>query len=137
MQSWSHFEHGADVGVEGRGATVAAAFEQVALGLTGIITDPARVRHRDAVSLRCSAPDLELLLVEWLGALLYEMDARRMLFGRFAVHLDGTQLTATAWGEPLDLARHAPAVEVKGPTLTELGVSYQGDQWVARLVVDV
>ena len=36
---------------------------------------------------RCEAPDDELLLVDWLNALIYEMATRHMLFGRFAVSL--------------------------------------------------
>lgn len=40
---WEHFEHGADIGVRGIGATKASAFEQAALALTGVITDPQHV----------------------------------------------------------------------------------------------
>ncbi len=37
---WEHFEHSADIGVRGMGSTKAAAFEQAALALTGIVTPP-------------------------------------------------------------------------------------------------
>jgi SHS2 domain-containing protein len=33
----------------------------------------------------CQAPTDELLLVEWLNALIYEMAVRAMLFGDFAI----------------------------------------------------
>lgn len=39
------------------------------------------------VHLTCEAPDLELLFVEWLNAIIYEMAVRNMLFGRFLVEL--------------------------------------------------
>ena len=79
-----------------------------------------------------------MLLVDWLNALVYEMATRRMLFSRFEVRLDGTRLHATAWGEPVDVARHRPAVEVKGATYTQLKVARdeQGG-WLAQCVVDV
>lgn len=32
-----------------------------------------------------------------------------MLFSRFSVRIAGTQLTGMLWGEPVDVARHAPA----------------------------
>ena len=35
-------------------------------------------------------PDDELLLVDWLNALIYEMATRRMLFGRFDVTIEGS-----------------------------------------------
>ena len=135
---WEHFEHGADIGVRGRGPTREAAFEQAALALTGVLTDPARVQGRECVSLACEAPDDELLLVDWLNALVYEMAVRRCLFGRFRVRLAGRRLEAEAWGEPVDVATHAPAVEVKGATLTALrGVQEPDGGWVAQCVVDV
>ena len=113
-------------------------FEQLALALTGVMTDPAAVLPRRAVTIACEAATDDLLLVDWLNALVYEIATRRMLFGTFAVRLDGTRLTATAWGEPIDPARHEPAVEVKGATYTALRVGQRGDGvWRAECVVDV
>ena len=134
---WEHYEHGADIGVRGVGASKTEAFEQAALALTAVIADPAAVQQRERVALACEAPDDELLLAEWLNALVYEMATRRMLFSRFAVRLEGTLLTAEAWGEAVDAARHHPAVEVKGATYTTLRVAQEGDGWLAQTVVDV
>jgi tRNA nucleotidyltransferase (CCA-adding enzyme) len=136
--AWGHFVHGADIGVEGRGATPAAAFEQAALALTAVITDPACVEPRMAIPIECEAPDIELLLADWLNALVYEMATRRMLFARFEVRVEDGRVTATAWGEPVEVQRHHPAVEVKGATYTALAVR-QTDEgaWIARCVVDV
>jgi tRNA nucleotidyltransferase (CCA-adding enzyme) len=136
--SWEHFPHQADMGVRGIGPTKEAAFEHAALAMTAVITDPASVAPLQAVPIVCEAPDDELLLVDWLNALVYEMAMRKMLFNRFAVRINGHSLQATAWGEPVDVARHQPAVEVKGATYTELSVKQdrQG-RWVAQCVVDV
>ena len=136
--SWSHFSHEADIGLAGSGPTLNAAFEQMAMALTGAITDPALVRPVDRTMVHCEAPDTELLLVEWLNALVYEMAARGMLFGRFAVRIEGNRLDGTAWGEKISRKRHQPAVEVKGATYTGLSVRQQnGGEWTARCVVDV
>jgi SHS2 domain-containing protein len=136
--SWEHFEHEADVGVRGIGASPAQAFEQAALAMTAVIADPAGVAPRERVEIACRNPDLELLFTEWLNALVYEMATRHLLFGRFRVRLEGDALTAVAEGEPVEVARHHPAVEVKGATLTELKVARAADgSWVAQCVVDV
>lgn len=134
---WEHFEHGADIGVRGLGATKAAAFEQAALALTAVITDPGRVAAREPVQIHCEAPDDELLLADWLNAIVYEMAVRHMLFGRFEVVLDGHRLNALALGEPASVARHQPAVEVKGATYTALRVAPAEGGWLAQTVVDV
>lgn len=134
---WELFPHGADVGVRGWGATPAEAFEQAAHALTAIITH-ADVQPSAAVEVRCEAHDIELLLVEWLNAIIYEMAVRAMLFRRFAVTIDDGRLTGTLWGEPVDVERHAPACEPKGATYTALKVSTTADgRWSAACVVDV
>lgn len=136
--TWEHFPHEADVGLRGRGPTLAAAFEQVAVAMTAVVTDPAGVRAASEVALECEAQDPELLLIEWLNALVYEMATRRMLFGRYALSIDDGRLNATAWGEPVDVARHQPAAEVKGATYTALRVVQDADGWwTAECVVDV
>jgi SHS2 domain-containing protein len=134
---WEHYPHEADVGVRGRGATRAEAFAQAAIALTAAVTEVTCVAPRDAVEIRCAAPDDELLLVDWLNAVVYEMATRRMLFSRFEVDIAGGGLAATAWGEPVDALRHHPAVEVKGATYTTLRVAREGDGWLAQTVIDV
>jgi len=79
-----------------------------------------------------------VLLVDWLNALVYEMATRHMLFARFDVNIENHRLQAVAWGEPVDVARHRPAAEVKGASFCELAVRRQPDgQWIAQCIVDV
>ena len=135
--TWEHFAHDADIGVRGFGATTAEAFEQAALALTAVVT-AARVEPLRSVAIRCEAPDLELLFVDWLNVIIYEMAVRGMLFARFDVRIEGTALSATLWGEAVDVARHAPACEPKGATYTALRVARDADgRWSAGCVVDV
>jgi SHS2 domain-containing protein len=138
MASWEHFPHEADIGVRGRGESVAAAFEQAALALSAVVTEPDLIRNAKQVEITCEAPSLDVLLVDWLNAVIYEMTTRSMLFGFFQVKIDGLRLTGTASGEPVDRKRHEPVVEPKGATFTELGVSRDGEgRWVVQCVVDV
>ena len=138
IKRWEHFQHGADIGVRGSGTTLDSAFEQTAVALTAVITEPESVAPSTALTLHCEAPNPELLLVDWLNALVYEMANRRMLFSRFKVKLDGNELSAMVWGEEVDTGRHHPAVEVKGATYTELSVKQlESGVWIAQCVVDV
>jgi len=138
MNYWAHFPHEADVGIRGVGASKQEAFEQAAMALAAVVTDPQRIAPREEVTIACSAPDDELLLVDWLNALIYEMATRKMLFARFEVHLTGGRLNAKAWGEKVDVARHEPAVEPKGACYTELKVTQDAaGAWIAQCVVDV
>lgn len=135
---WEHFAHEADVGIRGFGRSPAEAFEQAALAMTAAITDPATVTPTEEVAIACAAPDLEMLLTDWLNALIYEMATRHMLFGRFAVEIADGRLEGRAWGEPLSIGKHAPSVELKGATYTSLRVAEERDGlWSAECVVDV
>lgn len=134
---WEHFGHDADIGVRGWGSTPAEAFEQAAHALTAVVTQ-ANVAARAEVEVSCSAPDLELLFVEWLNAIIYEMAVRRMLFGNFSVQVEKESLKGRLWGEGVDVARHAPAAEPKGATYTALKVAQGADGlWSAACIVDV
>lgn len=147
-EGWEHFEHGADIGVRGFGPTKAAAFEQASLALTAVMSDPDTIRPLAEVNISCTAPDDELLLADWLNAVVYEMATRGMLFGRFSVVfqdrgledrvLRDRRLQGAAWGEPVDPDIHDPAVEVKGATYTALRVAPTNNGgWMAQCVVDV
>lgn len=131
------FEHDADIGVRGRGATLAEAFANAGRALSAVVTDPGAVRETLAVELACEAGDPESLFYDWMNALVFEMATRWAVFARYEVRIDGGRLSATAFGEPVDVERHQPAVEVKGATWTALRVAQEAGGWLAQCVVDV
>ncbi len=135
---WEHFPHDADIGVRGFGVTPGEACEQAALAMMAAILDPATVRLEQTIEIALEAPSLELLLVDWLNALVYEMAERRMVFGAFEATVEKNRLMGRAVGESVSRERHAPAVEVKGATYTELAfVEDRPGLWRAQCVIDV
>jgi SHS2 domain-containing protein len=138
MARWEHFSHGSDIGVRGFGGSIEEAFEQAAVALTAIVADPSYIAPTEMVEVHCDATDLELLLVSWLNAVIYEMAVRTMLFRKFRVLTSGCSLTGTLLGEKADPERHQIAVEAKGATVTALRVEHdEQGQWVAQCVIDV
>jgi tRNA nucleotidyltransferase (CCA-adding enzyme) len=136
-RGWEHFAHGADVGVCGWGPSLAAAFEEAGAALSEAVTR-APIAPQTAVEIACQAPTNELLFVEWLNAIIYEMAVRRMIFGRYAVDIRDSSLQATAWGEVVEPKQHQPACEPKAATLTSLAVGKDREgTFKARCVVDV
>ena len=134
---WEHFEHQADIGIRGIGDTPEKAFEQAALAMCAIITDLSLIDPSDVIDITCEEPDQELLLVDWLNAIIFEMSTRKMLFSQFDISINNGRLTARARGEAVDVERHQPAVEIKGATYTELSVYERKGEWIAQCVVDV
>ena len=143
MPHWQHYEHEADIGIEGIGASKEEAFCQAGLALTAVVTDLETISPQTKVDIICEAPNEELLFVDWLNALIYEMANQKMLFSRFEVEIHPAKpgcvaIQACAWGERIDRIKHQPVVEIKGATYTTLRV-YEDDHhlWHAQTVVDV
>ena len=135
---WEHFHHQADIGIRGVGDTLENAFEEGAMALMAVICSPENVEPQEMIDIQCEVDEKDLLFADWINALIYEMDVRKMLFSRFEVCIDGHQLSGKAWGELIDPDKHELAVGVKAATFMELKV-YENDkhQWIAQCVVDV
>lgn len=135
---YDYFEHRADMGIEGCGSSMEEAFAQAARALFDLMLDIGQVRPQKRVSIRCRAHDREELLVEWLNELLSCADIEGLALGRFQVdRLGKNDLEGSAWGEPFDPRRHHPKTEVKAATYAMLFVGPEGDEQVARCVVDL
>jgi SHS2 domain-containing protein len=132
----AYFEHSADIGIQGRGATIERAFEEAARAMFAIMTDTDRLRRLERVEVAFDEEDEELALVTWLNALLAEARLQNLVLGWFELHRSGSSWSGAGWGEPWgsNLER---GVEVKGATLTMLSVCREDDHWTARCVVDV
>lgn len=141
--AWEHFEHGADVGVRGLGATPEEAFIQAAHALIALVAEQSgSVETQVEESFACEAGGLEELLVAFLNELIYLLGARQLVFGLFEVAIErrapgSWRLCGRAWGETYDPERHDSTVEPKGATYTALRVAEESGRWVAQCVVDV
>lgn len=134
---FSYFEHDADMGIVGRGATLERAFESAAEATFAIMAEPGSLRESLEVSLSFTEDDVEFALARWLNALLGSARERGAVFRRFALSREGSRWSGRAWGEPWreDMER---GTEVKGATLTMLSVRQtDGAGWEARCVIDV
>jgi SHS2 domain-containing protein len=135
--NYETFEHEADIGIRGFGKDREEAFQNAAIALFSVMVNIKKVEHKEQRSISVTAPNEELLLVEWLNSLLSLSDIERMVFSKFDVKISGTSLTGTAWVEALNRERHEPNVEVKGATYHLLSVTYHAGGYIAQCVVDV
>lgn len=135
---WEHFSHSSDIGIRGMGPSLETAFEQAALALIAVMTDPDKILTPTSVSINIESPNTEILLLDWLNELIFKISTHNIIFGKFSISIQGAHLTATASGEALSQRKHAPAVEIKGATMTELAVFKDiSGTWIAQCVLDV
>ena len=134
---WEHFAHQADIGIKATADSISKAFEDAALALTAIVTDPKKVDASECVEIECSAEEDELLFINWLSSIIYEMDVRKMLFSRFEVQIENLTVHAKIWGEKINQIKHSPAVEPKAVTYNQLSVKEENGKWTVQCVIDV
>ncbi len=141
MGGYRFLEHGADVAFEVRGETLEELFAQAAKAMYAAMLNVDRVRPRDSREVFVEAPDLILLLHDWLAELLYTTDTEGLVFSEFDVSISrgvkGYSLRGTARGEPVDPERHEAVTEIKAVTYHGLEVREEGGEWVARVILDV
>jgi SHS2 domain-containing protein len=134
--SYGYFEHDADIGIIGRGASPEEAFEGAAEAMFAIMADAGQIAQVAWIEFVFTEEDLELALVTWLNRLLAEARQRGLALGRFSLARADGQWHGEAWGAPWDSSM-VRGTEVKGATLTMLHVGQTDGAWEARCVVDV
>ena len=131
------FEHRADVGVRGRGATLDEAFIEGARAMFSVMANLDSVKPLETFEVEVSAQDDGALFVEWLNELLSLADLNGMAFSEFKAEISGNNLKGAASGEKWDLERHEPKTEVKAATYSSLEVKNENGSYVAQCIVDV
>ena len=127
-------DHTADAGLELSAPDLPGLFARAAVGLECLV-GPAGGGDVVELTLELDAPDVALLLAEWLRELLYLRQVRgRALRGTSFESLSETSLIARL----ATVAAPAQAVrEIKGVTYHGLVVERSGEGWRARVIFDV
>ncbi len=137
MKTYETFDHRADIGIRGYGNSMEEAFENGAKAMFSVMVDIDDVKSVDKEEIRCEAPDLEMLFVEWLNGLLSVSYLHGKFFSNFKVAITGNKLEGSAWGEGFDKERHHVMTEVKAATYSMLKIEKEEGLYMAQCVVDV
>ena len=130
----------ADCAVDMEGKDLADLFETAASALAEVMVDPATLPTTMERSIALTAPELDLLLYDWLSELIYWKDREGTVFTRTSVRVDGTgpfTLTARASGGTIDPARTALRSDPKAVTFHQFSLDRVDGGWRARVVIDI
>jgi protein archease len=132
----------ADVAFAAWGETREELFIACAAALLAtMVDDPARIVHRQELTIALAAEELDLLLFVFLQELLFYKDARRLLLHVTSLRIEGEaggyRLTAVVAGEEIAPRRHRLLVDVKAVTLYRFQVVWADGVWQATVVLDV
>jgi SHS2 domain-containing protein len=137
-----HFlDHTGDIAVAVSGGTLGELFGDAAAAFTDSITALERVEPKRPEEVDVDAPDLDLLLVDFLSELLYRFDTRGWLTRDAEVDVHekdgGWSLQGTLRGERLEPTRHDVKILIKAVTYHGLHVRQADGLWTANVVFDI
>ncbi|MCK4859825.1 MAG: archease [Candidatus Omnitrophica bacterium] len=137
-KGYQFIEHTADIGVKAFGDDLKELFINSAGGMFAIIVDLSKVELKESIEIECEANNIEELLVDWLGELLYHFNTKEFLAKEFEIRqLEKNCLKAKVKGEKFDVKRHFLKSEIKGVTYHNLKVEKKNNFWQTEVIFDV
>ncbi|WP_342306038.1 archease [Methanolobus sp. ZRKC5] len=140
-KDYEYLEHTADARFRAYGKSLEKAFENAALAMLNVMVDTSSISNNSSVDVELSSPDLDSLLFDWLSEILFVFEVDEMVFGRVKVNelnvSDGEcSMSATLYGEAMDLSVHVFDTEVKAATYNEMKIEKTDEGWMIQATVD-
>ncbi|OHT05565.1 archease [Tritrichomonas foetus] len=139
---FEYIDHPADIQIHSWGPTIEKSLEPLAVGLFGVMFDPAG--FSDALEKRISvkANDLLSLVYQFLDEWLFHFDAHDFVLKKIAVtkcDLENFEIEATGFGEEFDMEKHSDfrRTEVKAITYASMKVEQKADKAEIYVIVDL
>jgi len=129
----------ADLLVEGHGATLNEAFEQVALAMYNAITPLEGISERETFKIEVDGSDMMSLLFNFLDELLFQEDLNGLVTRRLEVKVDPIRCKACAvcFGEHFSQKTHIAKILIKAVTYHLMEIKQIEDGWRIQLVFDI
>ncbi len=138
---YEFLDHTGDIAAALKGESLEELFCAAANAFSDSLTAIDLIEPKRPEEVDVDAPELDLLMVDFLSELLYRFDTRGWLTRFAEVEVSekdgGWTLAGTLRGETLDPARHQIKVLIKAVTYHALRVSQTGAGWVATVVFDI
>lgn len=141
---YKYIDHTADVQIYAVGHTLETAFEQAVMGTTNLMTNMRKISEVYSKEINCSAPDKEMLLVDYLTEYLAIFDIENLLFSRVKVHDiifdhedNNYKIHSTAFGDKYNPKIHEIKTEVKAVTFSYLRIIEKRNKTELWFVLDL
>ena len=134
VRRYEEVEHTADACIRAFGRDLPELFANAAHGMFDLLADMEKLHPTIEREVSLEASDLESLLVDWLGELLYLREAHGEVYKEFEITtLSSTELKAVAKGGK----GFVPRMDIKAVTYHDLKIEKIEEGYVATIVFDV
>ena len=129
----------ADIAFTAQNPSINGLFEDCAKALFETMVDTSLVKQKREKKLSLKAESVEKLLYNFLQELVFLKDVEYTVYSGFKVKVDETKnsLEAVLNGEPIDQTKHGFREDVKAVTLHLFELKKSGNNWTAKVLLDV
>jgi len=137
--SYKNLEHATDAFIEVKASTLEEAFMIAGQSVVETTLDISAVEEKEQKIISTSAKNLRNLLLNWLEQVNYSLITEGFAIHRISLKIQKEKeykITATLFGEPIDLQKHNFKIEIKAPTYHLMEINQNG-QVVMRFLLDL
>lgn len=137
--SYKLLDHATDALIEVTASDLPEAFLIAANSVIETTLDRDTVQEKQEMNIKVKGKDLRYLLFNWIEAVIYQLITDGFAIKRIKLDLhknDEYEISATSYGEPIDLKKHNFMVEIKAPTFHEMEIS-EGKQVKMKFLMDL
>jgi SHS2 domain-containing protein len=130
----------ADAAFEAEGGTLEELFKDSAIATFEVMVDTNDLKPEITRSIKLKSDTVDGLLIDWLSELVYLKDVEGVLFCKFDVDIKKNEfyeLKGVVSGENIDRKKHRLRSDVKAVTYHLFEVKKTGENWTARVVLDI
>ena len=134
-----YLEHATDAFIEVKAQTLEEAFVKAGESVVETTIDISSVEEKEKRTLKVKGKELRHILFNWLEEINFQLITEGFAIRRFELSLQKNEeyeITATAFGEPINLEKHHFKVEIKAPTFHLMEIS-EGKEIVMRFLLDL
>ena len=139
MKTFEYIDHTGDLGIRARGKTLQELFANAAHALLETVAVLDTIDPIEQFQIHVESESVAELMVAWLDELIFRHEVDEVFFKHVEiVELSETRLSACAYGESMDFAKHVVYTEIKSVTYHQLSVCQSSDgEWTANVIFDL
>ncbi len=137
--SYKLLEHTTDAFIEVTASDLTEAFTTAGNSVIETTLDRYTVEEKEERVIKVKGKDLRYLLYNWLEAVIYQLITDGFAIKRIQLDLQKNEeyeISATSYGEPIDLKKHNFKVEIKAPTFHEMEI-LEGKEVKMKFLLDL
>jgi len=137
MKNIEQIDISGDVGLRIYGESLEELFENAAVGMVDLMTNPDKIRETEKREISLKVETYESTLVQWLNELVFLFDAYGFAGKVFRISIQGDTFMAKVSGGIFDPERDGQKLLIKAATYHNLSLVKIDSHWEATVIFDI